>query len=198
MIHPLIEAAKSGNSQKTRKWLEEGTHPDTPDHNGETALNWAAHLGHTSIVKDLLAAGANRESRGRLFYATPLFLAARGGHRGIVALLSALSDLDAQDDYGATPLMVAVERYEPVLKPPHRILRIVDILIEAGADLNIKDNNGDTALMWAVRWQNAEVVKRLVESGIDISATNNRGWTAVDLADARGNKDMVKLITTFS
>ena len=197
MSRALIEAAKLGESQRFQKLLLQGELPDTCDPYGETSLTWAAHLGRTAIVKDLLAAGANIEIRGNLFCMTPLLLAARGGHRGIVALLSVQADLDAQDAYGATALMLAVEKYEPRLKPQHRILTIINNLLDAGANPNQQDFNGDTALMWAVRWQNLEAVEMLLAHGVDTSIQNRRGWTADELADARGQTELSRLIENY-
>lgn len=193
-ISPLIQAAKEGDSTFTQHLLIQGMNPNATDQHGETALSWAAHLGHTAVVKDLLAAGANVEVRGGIFGATPLSLAARGGHRGIVALLAVHADVNAQDAFGATPLMLAVEKYEPVLKPDRRILAILDTLLQNGAAVDAQDHNGDTALMWAVRWKNPAAVKLLLQAGSSISLRNHAGWTALEMADARGNQELLDLL----
>ena len=50
-----------------RELILQGADPDSRDVYGETSLAWAANMGHTAIVKDLLAAGANIEAAGSLF-----------------------------------------------------------------------------------------------------------------------------------
>ena len=53
-------------------------------------------------------------------------------------------------------------------------LEIVKILIEHGADVNVKNNNGDTPLFFANQF---EIVKILIKHGADVNAKNNDGNT---------------------
>jgi len=161
----LIEGVKNNQPAAVRRLLAAGTSPDQVDACGETALTWAAHLGHTGMVKDLLAANANREARGRLFQATPVLLAAHQGHRGIVALLAALADVNAQTPSGATALMLALAPLEKGLKSPQRMEAVVRVLLEAGAAVNIQDCQGDTALMWAARARDYPAMQMLLQAG---------------------------------
>ena len=190
----LIDAAIEGNSLRVRKVLQQGAHPDTRDHYGETALTWAAYLGHTAVVKDMLAAGADREVAGSFLGATPVILAAKGGHRGTVALLAVLADVNAQNTRGETALMFALEQNIPPSKSTHRILSILETLVHAGADVNLQDQEGNTALMRAVRLGRIEVVQFLLLAGADIRLKNDAGQTALDLSTQLGHKEIVELL----
>ena len=190
----LFEAVKANQSLQLRTLLQEGADPDARDETGETPLTWAAHLGHTAVVKHLLAAGVDVEAVGRRFKAPPLVLAARIGARGVVALLAVHADLDAQDAAGATALMRAVERPEDLVKPQRQIAAIIRTLLDLGAVPDIKDFEGNTALMWAVRWDNAEAVRLLAAAGADLTVRNHAGESALDLADAEGDTEMLRLI----
>ncbi|KXJ90329.1 hypothetical protein Micbo1qcDRAFT_205923 [Microdochium bolleyi] len=55
-------------------------------------------------------------------------------------------------------------------------------LIEYGADLRLRDANGNNALHHAVRAHLPDVVQLLVRAGIDVDARNSKGETALDLA----------------
>jgi len=192
----LIQAAIHGNSPGVRQLLLRGAHPDTQDSYGETALTWAAHLGHTDVVKDLLAAGANREARGSILKGTPLLLAARGGYRGIVALLAVFAKLNIYDSRGASALMLAIEQPDEIVKPQRRILGILETLIRAGIDLDLQDYEGNTALMWAIRRRNLDALRLLLSSGANPHLKNDAGQTALQIADESGDTEIVQIFHT--
>lgn len=195
-MDPLVQAATEGNSTRVRQLLQQGAHPDSRDSHGETALTWAAHLGHTDVVKDLLAAGANREATGSMLKDTPLLLAARGGHRGIVALLAAFAKLNVHDSRGASALMLAIEQPGGIVKPQRRILGILGTLINAGIDLDLQDYEGNTALIWAIRWRNLDALRLLLSSGANPRLKNDAGQTALQIADKSGDMEIVQILHT--
>ena len=66
----------------------------------------------------------------------------------------------------------------------------VPLLIEAGADLNIQDKWGSTALHHAVMAQSMEVLEQLVDAGADINIKSNKGLTALKFAiEYRGGRE---------
>ena len=71
---------------------------------------------------------------------------------------------------------------------------MVKLLIEAGANLDIQDNGGNTALIGASYNNRPEVVKLLIESGANIDVQNNSGCTALILASYRNHIEVVKLL----
>jgi len=54
--------------------------------------------------------------------------------------------------------------------------------IEAGSDLNEKDDYGSTPLIIAATFGKTEVAKALIEAGADLNLTNNDGGTALHAA----------------
>ena len=72
--------------------------------------------------------------------------------------------LDKTDWFGRTPLMLLLLKL-----PKHKIcLEFITKLIDAGADVNIKDNDGRTALIYAVKrcggYSLIDAVKMLIEA----------------------------------
>ena len=67
-------------------------------------------------------------------------------------------------------------------------------LLEAGTDVNAKNNLGDTPLMWAARYGRTETIKLLLEKGADVNRENRHGNTALLFAAYEGSTEMVKLL----
>ena len=61
-------------------------------------------------------------------------------------------------------------------------------------NINIRDETGSTALIWASCEGHLEVVKYLVEKGADLEAKDNEGWTALMLASYYDRLEIVKVL----
>ena len=106
----LIKWVKEGDADKVRQVLAIGGQPDQADENNQTALMWAAKLGHLDIVNVLLdgKADPNKTDKGGR---TALMLAATRGHVNIAkALLDFGAYVNATDKDGQTILMLAATR----------------------------------------------------------------------------------------
>ena len=74
------------------------------------------------------------------------------------------------------------------------------ILLQSGANVNLTDNDGWTALMYAVRYSEAlDCVDALLEAGADVSVKNNYGSSALVLASCyNGNPQILtKLLKEY-
>ena len=84
---------------------------------------------------------------------------------------------DAVDKFGRTALIWAAKK--------GKLDICKQLVLEKGADINTKDCDGNTALMFAI-WIGAfELVTLLVKAGADVNAKDNDGRTALMFATAR-------------
>ena len=51
--------------------------------------------------------------------------------------------------------------------------------MDAGADLNIKDYEGETALHRCAANYHTEIARMLIDAGADVNIQRNDGWTAL-------------------
>ena len=56
---------------------------------------------------------------------------------------------------------------------------IVKVLLEAGANVNLEDNEGETPIYTAAWSEHLETVKLLIESGANVNHENNKGETVL-------------------
>lgn len=86
------------------------------------------------------------------------------------------NDVNAKYEAGNTILMlIANENFQESKKASS----VVDTLIQAGADVNIKNDQGDTALLIASRQrlENSFIFKKLISAGADVRVRDNKGKT---------------------
>ena len=86
---------------------------------------------------------------------------------------------------GGTPLMVAAK---------HGYKEIVELLVEAKADVNIADGDGDTALILAAENGYTDIVELLVGAGADVNKADKIGLTALMYAVQDGHADIMKVL----
>jgi ankyrin repeat protein len=67
-------------------------------------------------------------------------------------------------------------------------------LIEKGADVNVVDEYGATALYWASYKGHSEIVKILIEAGADVNVVNRDGETALYWTSSWGYSEIVKIL----
>ncbi len=67
-------------------------------------------------------------------------------------------------------------------------------LVRDGVDINKADANGNTALMWAAKFQDADVVTDFLRRGAKINAATTNGATALIWASTRNNVETVSCL----
>ncbi|WP_294393981.1 ankyrin repeat domain-containing protein [uncultured Sphingomonas sp.] len=134
------------------------------------AVPAAATAGSASASASASATLPSPERRQQL-----LFEAARLGRTDMIdPLVKAGADLNAYDDRGFTPLILAAYNGQ---------LAMVEVLIGRGADACRPDRDqGNTAQMGVAFKGEDAIAARLLKAGCNVDARNNAGQTALMMA----------------
>jgi uncharacterized protein len=157
-ITPLAAAAYRGNATVVDELLAHGAKSNESDATGKTPIVYAAALGFTGIVRRLLDTGVDVNTRYGNDLTALMWAAGYADGAGVVdaekvvtLLLDRHAAVDAADNRGRTPLMIAAENGHA---------EIVDLLIGHGADPGLKDKAGKTALDLATDPRTRERLER--------------------------------------
>ena len=66
--------------------------------------------------------------------------------------------------------------------------------VKDGVDINTQNNQGETALHWAVKNKRMTMTKQLVEKGANVNVKDKDGQTPLHIVAAFGEKDFVELL----
>ncbi len=191
---PLHTAAKGNDAAAIGKLLAEGAAIDARDGSGATALLVATHANNVEAARALIEAGADVNAKDGIDDSPYLYAGARGHLEILKMTLSHGADLKSTNRYGGTALIPAAERghvetvrtlIEAGVAVDHvnrlhwtalleaiilgtggeRHRRIVDLLVGAGADVNLADGNGVTPLSHARAGGYREIEASLLAAG---------------------------------
>ncbi|MEG4393940.1 ankyrin repeat domain-containing protein [Microcoleus sp. BROC3] len=146
---------------------------------GTTLLHNAAKIGFKELVEQLIKDGANvaildSEKRTPLHYATT---------KEVAALL--MLDINAMDEYGNTPLHLAVDRGSQ---------DIAELLIANGARVNARNANGQTPLYQAIAIGHNDIAALLIKNGADVNNRDMCNTTPLHKAAHYGTVEILKLL----
>lgn len=121
----------------------------------------------------------------RLHFTTPLLIAVKNGDRDMVALLLDKGAYPRAGTGGDAVLHIAVytKRFD-----------IAQLLLDKGADINVKNPLGLTPLHYAVYHATPKEVELLIKRGADVNARDNEGKTPLALAKGYDRDEVVKLL----
>ena len=160
----LMIAARAGNAGVVNALLDKGVNPNAAEAwQGQTALMWAATENHGAAIKALAAHGADLgarskelsfpeyryETNGMAVFQLPkggwtalMYAARQNSMEAVNALADVKADLNAQTKQeGTTALQIAIINIH---------YDLANLLLERGADPNVTDSTGMTALYAAV------------------------------------------------
>jgi ankyrin repeat protein len=192
----LTAAAQRDSFAVVKMLLEKGAHVDARDGaiefltqgKGETALMLAVRSRDNRTVNLLLERGADVNAAGSTG-ATALTeaISARNAEAVKVLIRRGAHVNFAFGRGSITPLIWASFQECP---------EIVEILLDAGADVNAKDALGSTALVWAAMSErdDTQTVSLLLKAGADVNVKTAMAEMPLTWAQRRGKTEIVKLL----
>jgi ankyrin repeat protein len=185
----LMIAAWEGRLPMLELLFEQGANVNLVNASGEQALLLAAWKGHRPVVDWLLAHGAQLNRPVGQWSA--LHYAAFSGHKELVAhLLARGANINARSPNGSTPLMMAIYDGRP---------EVAKLLIDQGANSRLKNEWGDGAMEWAMRFNQLQVARQMGDPEAFIAAANRpkESW-GEDRRSEAAPRDLEQLIKARS
>ena len=195
----LICATEYGSAKCVKMLLNAGALVNSANLDGATALIAALKKSNGKCASILIEAGADVNICDKS-QRTPLIYAAQNiDIKSEVSLLKSGADVNKQDGYQCTALMWTVGKHINLreTEPSADLLRGYNIhltsnekkdiheslacLLQAGADVNIRDRFGHTALLYAAKPGCTKCVNMLIKAGADVNMKNEVGEDALTI-----------------
>ena len=212
-VTPIAIAAGNGSASLIAILLDAGADANAPDPAGDTPLMSVTRVGRADAVTLLLDRGAKVDATDATFQQTALMVAVRENHPELVKLLIARgASVNARTRVGRAPNWVlpnsqagfghgigivrggSPDRGRRAPTPGGMTpllyasrdgrMDATRMLLDAGADINLRDANEITPLIAAITNNHPDVARYLIERGADIKAVDWYGrtplWAAVE------------------
>ena len=173
---PFMEAVMAANPASMERLAREGADVHTRNFHGDTALHVTAMMSRIDLSNLLLARNVSIHARNAQDR-TP-FQNVLPRSPCLVSLFLADGRLNSFDDFGSSPLHIAVQE--------RASLTIINTIIEMGPRMSSVDSDGRTPVRVAVDIGFTEAARLLADSGSDVFYAARDGRTAAEAALVKG------------
>ena len=197
----LHHSVRKADYRMSKMLVSRGAQVNLSDKNDNTPLHIASIFGHVQLAKLLLQFGGDLYVKGQ-HGSIPLHMAAREGHTALVRLYCSHDvnpnvKVPCYDNREKAALHVAAE---------YGHVETVHALLEYhGADVNITDSEGETALHCTVlneydpmgmksKEDYTETAKLLIKYGADVNKQNGRGESPLHLSARNEFQKVVEVV----
>jgi ankyrin repeat protein len=163
---------------------------------GETPLHWAST---GEVVDLLLAAGADPAALGPAGQSPSASMALRNRRSALVRLIEHGADVKARDTLFGNSVIgwactgLSADHGDPALNRYEDRMAIIGYLVKHGAGINAQNNDGETALHIAAKYD-ARFVAILLRLGADPSIKDKSGRLPIDWSRQQGLDEAVTIL----
>jgi ankyrin repeat protein len=158
-----------------RELIKAGANVNVIDNNGNSILYYSIENNSKEDVIDLINAGVKIDERAFVH-------ALNNRNQEIIEILEKRRKKQNKIN---KKLLVAFMKKE---------MDIVKEYLKEGANIDTKDKDGWTPLMYTVLYENLELVKELIELGADVNERDGNRMSVLDIARSQENEEILKLI----
>lgn len=182
---PLHEAISHHNIKIASQLIRYGANVRVKNGNGDTPLHFAVvNLSHVQLAKEIIRNGA-RINSPNIYGMSAFHFAVEAKNVEIVRYLISLDVVVNSKNCKVSALHMAAGANS---------LTLVNMLLNAGADVNHRDVNDCTPIQCAVYTGNLEMVKTFLKAGANIDNQNKIGATALHNAIMCNNEEIILLL----
>lgn len=184
--HPLVVAAQNGHKDAVQLLIAARADPTYEEKQREAASQ--NDVSPDDVAQFLLDSGAETHAAGKKFSA--MMSSAQPVSSLTVRLFQKYGkDLVQPTKDGRTPLQIALEEFSPP--------DVIHLLLELGADVNIRGHDGSTALHTLVRLKRHDLLETFLSAGASLKISDNQGNTPLLLAVAVSNVSAASLFLQY-
>lgn len=162
-VTPLHLACYMGNYKMVKLLIDYGGDTTLCDKQGRSCFHYLASMFYENIKNNWTGQRESVKQRLEIF---PLLQC----------------DINAKDKDGMTPLLQLLNNRNSILS-----MNLMQEFIDHGADLNAADNNGNSALIIAARYNQITAAIQLIKNKSPLNLQNNEGDTALHISAREGN-----------
>mmetsp|Transcript_6891 Transcript_6891/g.10280 ORF Transcript_6891/g.10280 Transcript_6891/m.10280 type:complete len:292 (-) Transcript_6891:505-1380(-) len=200
----LHAAAANGDVNIAKVLIQHGSAVDVSNlSNGNTALHQAAFSGSKDVCQLLVDAMENPEQTNH-YGNTPMHTACRVGSLDVIKfLISKGGDVNAVNNRGSTALHFCAFLCDPNTSCAKNAsgdayLQIAETVIQAKANVNVRDANGYAPLHIAAQRGCIDLARLLLDHGGQLGCKTNSSdgneLTAIEIAESHDQHEMVKYL----
>ena len=191
---PLMRAAKRNNADVVNFLISKGADVNAKNKKGWTALLFAASQNTSDVVKLLLDNGADINAKNKDGNNAIICALEHAPRENVSSVVNVLVRYGADKNAVSKNGRKAINYIKNALSDNDFIklcakgnIKEIDLAFKNGANINALSKDNSTALMWAARFNNSDVVNYLINKGANINSENLKGRTAFDFASVNEN-----------